>query len=164
MLIEDGKLLYLVSDDPELQKEMRKLESKYSGSPEAERLPLTPIEMPDTAPEPKINNTKLPDTIDVKSTMDQWNERTTEDKKKLIRTVISYIRSVKEDANLSYAEKINKFPKDIPDLVRPIYRDVVRGKGFKKLSDLLNDGSQDFESIFNEILERLRNMIKPYLN
>jgi hypothetical protein len=173
MLIEDGKLLYLVSDDPKMQEEMRVLENKYNGNTAAEKMPLKPIETPEVKSESNPDNTShnTSETFDIKKAMVMWNERqlqkndiNSEDKKKLVRTIASYIKSVKDNNQLSYAEKISEFPKNIPEFVRPIYREAVKSRGYFKLTDLLNDESQNFESIFNEILDKLREMIKPYLN
>jgi len=156
MLIEDGKSMYLVSDDPKMIQYMKALEEKYGGNTaEIQELPLAPLEHDRSAEnerESKSSNTDLTDKYKALEMKE----------KELISIIALYIKAVKEDSGLSYEEKIVKFTKDIPDFVRPIYREIVRGKGYNKLKDLLNDSNQDMSQVFDEILERLRDKVKSY--
>ena len=157
MLIEDGKNMYLVSDDPKMIQLMKKMEKKYGNDAEKRKLPLAPLEHNSSVTDTEIKHeSKSPDEdLNDKYKVLENKER------ELISIIALYIKSVK-DSELTYKEKIIKFTKDIPDFVKPIYRGIVRGKGYAKLNDLLNDDNQDLSQVFNEILEELRIKVKSY--
>ena len=160
MLIEDGKRLYLISEDPEIQKKMRELEKE-----EAVKLPLL---------EDKINESEITENIDevAKTIADSYDYKNMKqimkyyldlkNKKGIIKNkeieeikkqIHRFLEEIENDNKKTLIYKYQYLFNQMMPFVKGTYAQICRQKCFKTFKDFLeNSSSEELEDAWNEMM------------
>ena len=162
MLIEDGKRLYMVSDDPAVQQKMRELDGGTAQKLKLSDLPATESSV-EAELESEIDIIKNDfDLADMSKTMQHYCEFSNEtnsslkaEKGKVLKELIMLYLVKMEQAKAEPKRKFVKMFKEIGPFVKKTYVKLMTGKGYSSFKAYCSS-NENFEADFNTVMAELK--------
>lgn len=172
MLIKDGQRLYLVSEDPAMQKRMVELEKEFNVSSKVETMPLEPPDIHTS----KANSQNVDSVIaeirnaynpyDMSSIMKMYNQLPYEadnvlknfKTKELKAQILNYLNFI-DGSDLDARARINEMYKQIRLFIKPFCIQLRTHMGYAKFVDILSDDSVNFQDVYNKLMPALKKRV-----